>query len=299
MTYQGPQRARFRKRKLQTGILKFPQQPQLINTRDMSRRHLSIQGRFSYHHQVVSQYVAPRDMIVYLPPDYDKYPNKHYPVIYMHDGNNLFDPATGFMGREWRLDETLEQLFRTQSLPHCIVVGIYNTGDRLDEYTWHRHHHFGHPCGGKGPAYARFLVEEVMPFIEVNYRVRTEPEFTAMMGSSLGAIISFYIARAYPERFQKVAMMSPTVYWANHQILKDVSSFPQGLKLWVDIGTEEGRDPDTEETVESTQAFVHALETRGYQQPIDLGFYIEYLVGHDEHAWANRVERPLRYLLGS
>ncbi len=297
MTYQGSHRARFRKRKLQTGILKFPAEPQLVNTRHMAHRHLTLKGQFCYH-QVVSRYVADRELIVYLPPSY-AHTRQHYPVIYMHDGNNLFDPATGFMGREWCLDETLEQLFLTQSIPECIVVGIYNTPDRLDEYTWHAHHHMGHPCGGKGPDYARFVVEELMPFIEVNYRVDPNPENTLLMGSSLGAIISFYIAAAYPGRFQKVAMMSPTVYWAHHQILRDVQHFPRGLKLWVDIGTEEGRNRHTEETVESTQEFVYALEQQGYRQPFDLGFYIDYLVGHDEHAWANRVERPLRYLLNT
>ena len=298
MTYQGPQRARFRNRKLQTGILKFPSQPQLVNTRHMSQRHLTIKGEFAYHSQVSSQYILPRDIIIYLPPSYAKYPNKHFPVIYMHDGNNLFDPATGFMGREWCLDETLEQLFNTQAIPECVVVGIYNSPDRLHEYAWHTHSHLGQPCGGTGPEYARFVVEELMPFIEVNYRVQTTREATVMMGSSLGAVISFYIARAYPERFGKIAMMSPTVYWAQHALLKDVSTFPTDLKLWVDIGTEEGRNRQTEETVESTQEFVHALEAIGYQQPMSLGFYIDYLAGHNEYAWANRVERPLRYLLG-
>ncbi len=298
MTYQGPQRARFRKRKLQTGILKFPQQPQLVNARDMSRRHLTMQGRFVYHHQLASDWVAPRDVIVYLPPGYDKYPNKFFPVIYMHDGNNLFDPATGFMGREWKLDETLERLFKHDLMYECVVVGIYNTPARLDEYTWHRHHHFGQQCGGTGLNYARFIAEELMPMIENEYRVHIDPEWTGMMGSSLGAIISFYIAQRYPIRFGKIAMMSPTVYWANHQLLKDVDAFPNNLKLWVDIGTEEGRNRHTEETVESTQELVQALEKIGYRQPANLGFYIEYMVGHDEHAWANRVERPLRYLFG-
>jgi predicted alpha/beta superfamily hydrolase len=289
-------RARFRHRKLQTGILNYPGQAHLHNTREMRYRHLSLKGRFDYHHHVVSRYlVHNRSLIVYLPPSYDL-SQRRYPVLYMHDGNNLFDPATAFMGREWQLDVALEKCFYQRLLPEMIVVGIYNTPARLDEYTFHAHHHDGHPCGGGGKPYARFIAEELKPFIDSHYRSESGPAHTAIMGSSLGALISFYTAASYPELFSKVGMMSPTVYWAHHQILKDVAALPTHLRLWVDIGTEEGSNPHTEETVESTQLLVQALEKRGYVQNVNLGFFIDYLVGHDEWAWGNRVDKALRFL---
>lgn len=295
--YRG-RKPRFRRRKLQTGILKYPDRPVLVNTREMQHRHLAMKGHFVYHQRFLSRYLDyPRTIMVYLPPSYE-HSNSHYPVIYMHDGNNLFDPATGFMGREWRVDETLERMFEQHLLPEVIVVGIYNSPARFDEYTYHPHSFHGHQQGGQGKRYARFLIEELKPFIDQHYRTLPQAQHTAMMGSSLGAIISFYIARDYPEVFSRLGLMSPTVYWANHQLIRDTLQFPRHFKLWVDIGTEEGRDPHTEETVESTQLFIHTLEQIGYRQPENLGFYIDYLVGHDEYAWANRLEKALGYLFG-
>lgn len=296
-SYRG-KKARFRRRKLQTGLLKYPDAPVLVNTREMKHRHLSMKGSFHYHERLMSRYLDYyRDCIVYLPPSYET-TYKNYPVLYMQDGNNLFDPATGFMGREWKLDEALERLFETDSIPEMIVVGIYNSPGRMDEYTCHRHNYSGRDCGGKGHDYARFVVEELKPLIDQTYRTLPQVQYTSIMGSSLGALASFYTAQQYPETFSRIGMLSPTIYWAGHQILKDTESFPAHFKLWVDIGTEEGRNRNTEETVESTQLFIKALEAVGYQQPHNLGFYVDYMMGHDEHAWANRIELPLRYLFG-
>lgn len=296
-SYDGP-RARFRRRKLQTGILRYPDRPLLVNTREMKYRHLSIKGGFAYHHNFRSHFIFhPRTLMIYLPPSY-RLSQRRYPVLYMQDGNNIFDPATGFMGREWRMDEVLEKMFEQRLIPEMIVVGIYNTPARMDEYTWYPHVFNGHACGGNGENYARCLAEEIKPFIDSEYRTESAAKHTGIMGSSLGAMISFYIARMYPEYFSKVGMMSPTVYWANHQILHDVQNFPSNLRLWLDIGTEEGTNPDTEETVESTQKLLHALEDRGYVSNVNLGFYIDYLVGHDEVAWGKRLDKPLRFLFG-
>lgn len=291
------QKPRFRRRKLQTGILRYPADgPRLLDTRQMPNRHLAMRGQFQYLPQLESRWLSePRTVMVYLPPSY-AHSHHHYPVLYVHDGNNLFDPATGFMGREWRLDEALERLFTQELIPEIIVVGIYNTSARFEEYSWHAHDDHGFRHGVQGPAYARFVVEELKPFIDSHYRTLSDRFHTGMMGSSLGAMISFYTALAYPQVFGCLALMSPTIYWANHQILHDVAHFPRHLKLWVDIGSEEGRNPLTEETIESTQLFIQALESIGYSQPDSLGFYIDWLAGHDEQAWARRVHKPLRYL---
>lgn len=292
------------RRKRPTGPLFYPLKPGtapvLVDTRQMEHRHLAMKGSFELHPHLPSQYLFhPHTVIVYLPPSYGHAPQRRYPVLYAQDGNNLFDPATAFMGREWRLDETLERLFQEKKIPEMIVVGIYNTPDRLEEYTWHSAIYNGYPCGGKGPAYAKFIVEELKPWIDQHYRTLPQAGYSGLMGSSLGAIISFYIARAYPGVFSRLALMSPTVYWAHHQILKDIHNFPLHLRLWVDIGTEEGRDRDTEETVESTQAFVHALELHGYTRFQDLAYDVDWFAGHDEMAWAQRVYKPLQFLFGN
>lgn len=290
---------RFKRRKLQTGILRYPADgPKLIDTRQMQHRHLALRGSFDYHQNLQSRFLAyPRTVMVYLPPSYH-HSQQSYPVLYMQDGNNLFDPATGFMGREWRMDETLEKLFLQELLPELIVVGIYNSPGRFEEYSWHPQREHGHVYGVQGPAYACFLVEELKPFIDSQYRTLSDRFHTGIMGSSLGAMISFYAALAYPHTFSRVGLMSPTVYWAQHQILHDVAFLPRHLKIWVDIGSEEGSNPETEETIHSTQLLVQALESIGYSQPDSLGFYIDWLAGHDEHAWARRLAKPLRYLFG-
>lgn len=273
--------------------------PALVDTRQMEFRHLSMKGQLIEHRNLPSAHLSqPHTVLIYLPPSYAHSSHRHYPVLYAQDGNNLFDPATAFMGREWRLDETLERLFESGKIPELIVVAVYNTPDRIEEYTWHAHIYNGYPCGGRGPAYARFLAEELKPWVDSHYRTLPLASCTGLMGSSLGAIISFYIARAYPQSFTRLALMSPTVYWAHHQILRDTASFPRHFKLWVDIGTEEGHNPETEETVESTQAFVQALEAQGYQRYQNLAYYVDWFAGHDEIAWAQRVHKPLQFLYG-
>lgn len=148
-----------------------------------------------------------RRIWLYLPPDYQS-SQKHYPVIYMHDGQNLFDNLTSFSG-EWGVDETLNQLFE-QGDYGTIVVGIDNGGEkRLDEYSPWKNPSYG---GGEGAAYMAFLVQTLKPYIDSNFRTLKGPESTALFGSSMGALISTYGAATYPAVFGKVGAFSPA-YW--------------------------------------------------------------------------------------
>lgn len=256
-----------------------------------------IRGSLNYHHQFASRYVKPkRNIIVYLPPGYHLNPQKKYPVVYMHDGNNLFDPQTAFMGRDWQMAQAAERLIFNDGIEPFIIVGISNTADRFEEYTWHPALFQEEIYGGWGLLYAHFVVKELKPFIDQNYRTLWQREHTTMMGSSLGAIISFYIAREYPRVFSKIGMLSPTIYWAEHRILEDTLSFPTSFKVWVDIGTEEGTNIHTEETVESTLSFIWQLEAIGYRQFKNLGFYIDWGAGHDEYAWRKRMDKIVKFL---
>lgn len=147
-----------------------------------------------------------RKIWIYLPPDYEA-SAKNYPVLYMQDGQNLFDDLTAFAG-EWQVDETLNQLFDEGDYG-AIVVGIENGGGlRIDEYTpWNTS-----SGGGEGDSYMEFIAETLKPYIDENYRTRSEPEYNALIGSSLGALISTYGGIKYADKFQKIGSMSPA-YW--------------------------------------------------------------------------------------
>ncbi len=153
-----------------------------------------------------------RRIWLYLPPDYQT-GNRRYPVIYMHDGQNLFDNTTSFSG-EWGIDETLNQLFPTDS--GAIVVGIDNGGsDRTNEYSPWMNPQYG---GGQGDLYARFIVETLKPYIDQNFRTKPEREFTATIGSSMGGLISYYLGLKHQQVFSKIGIFSPS-FWFSSGVL--------------------------------------------------------------------------------
>lgn len=165
-----------------------------------------------------------RKIWLYLPPDYNS-SVKNYPVLYMQDGQNLFDNATSFAG-EWQVDETLNTLFNAGDYG-AIVVGIDNGGAaRLDEYSPWVNTEYNE--GGDGDAYMTFIAETLKPYMDTNYRTRPEPQFNALIGSSMGALISMYGACKYPEKFEKVAAFSPAFWFSlsnlNSYILNDTTN---------------------------------------------------------------------------
>ncbi len=255
----------------------------------------SLTGAFRLHAQVPSQHLQhKRDVLVWLPPNYSE--ASRYPVLYVHDGNNLFDRRTTFGGVEWQLDENARRLIQQQQIHPVIIVGIYNTADRMAEYIWHADTYNGNTHGGKGADYARFLVKELKPFIDQTYSTRPEREHTAIMGSSLGGLISFDTARAYPEVFSKVGMLSPSVWWKDQQAVKDIASLSKNTRVWVDMGTREGQNPDA--MLGAAKNFVSGLESAGFEHFKNLAFHIEEGGDHSESAWARRIHRPLSFFYG-
>jgi predicted alpha/beta superfamily hydrolase len=258
-------------------------------------RNSSLTGTFKLHAQVTSKYVQqPRNVWVYLPPSYT--PTQRYPVLYMHDGNNLFDRSTAFGGSEWQVDENAERLIRAGQMRPVIIVGIGNTAARMSEYTWYPDQIDGKPQGGNGAAYGRFIVEELKPLIDRTYATRPEREHTAIMGSSLGGLISFYVGMQYPQVFGKVGMMSPSIWWKDRAILADVPRLERSTQVWVDMGTREGRQPEV--GLQNAKDFAQALEKQGFEHFRNLAFHIEPGGEHNEQAWAARIERPLRFFFG-
>ena len=231
---------------------------------------------------------------MYLPPDYHKVAKRRYPVLYLQDGQNLFDPATAFQGNDWGLGSLADELILSGKLSPLIIVGIYNSGEnRLAEYT-HLRDRAGR--GGRASRYGRFLVEDLKPFIDKQYRTLPDPANTGLGGSSLGGLVTIYLGLKYPDLFGKLLVMSPSVWWANRAILKKVRAIRRKVsqRIWLDIGTAEDQNPQP--TVDDTIQLRDALIDKGWQVGKDLAFVCEVGGTHNEKAWGRRMRDALPFL---
>lgn len=236
---------------------------------------------------IVKDFASPqlnnkRALRIYLPPSYDENPAKRYPVLYMHDGQNLFDPKTASFGVEWGISQTINHLVATGVMDEVIVVGIDNTPDRIPEYT---------PCcdpkygGGKLDAYAHFVVDTVKPYVDHTYRTLPAKEDTAILGSSLGGIASVYIAAHYPQVFSKAGGMSSSFWWNNGALISILPAL-MPVKFYLDAGTQD-------DGLDDTTKMRDALLAKGYRDGADLMFYKAEGGRHNETSWAARVDKPL------
>jgi predicted alpha/beta superfamily hydrolase len=251
------------------------------------------EGRLRLHSRFPTSYLStPRDIIVYLPPGYSA--AARYPVFYLQDGQNLFDPATAFGGQDWRADLTADELILSGVIEPILMVGVYNTGvRRLSEYTPTRDPR--RRKGGKGGRYAQMLARELKPFIEQEYRAKKSAADTAVGGSSLGALVSLEAGLLYPRVFGKLAVMSPSVWWDQRSILEMVRVYeaPTRPRVWLDTGTEESEFP--QQVVADTRLLREALVEKGWGEGADLS-YAEFTgAGHNERAWGGRFGEVLRY----
>jgi predicted alpha/beta superfamily hydrolase len=189
-----------------------------------------IVGDVNFHRGSYSQNLdSKRDFFVWLPPSYSKETHKMYPVLYMHDGQNLIDPKTSFTGKDWRVDETVTRLIKEYKITEIIVVGINNTDDRLEEYS----------DSEKGKNYVRFLVEELKPFVDSKYRTLKDSHNTAIIGSSMGGLISFIAAWEHPEVFSMAGCMSSSFYYNDEKIFKTIEEYDgskKHIKFYIDHG---------------------------------------------------------------
>ena len=260
----------------------------------------SLTGDIRYHKNFHSKILNnDRDVIVYLPPDYETHQDERFPVFYMNDGQNLFDGATSFIsGQEWRVDETAQSLINAHKIKPLIIVGIYNTGkDRVNEYTPAQDPKY--KAGGNADLYGRMLIEELKPFIDQTYRTKVDAADTGLGGSSLGGLVSLYIGLKYPNVFGKLAVVSPSVFWANNYVIHLVENLPRklSLRIWLDIGTKEGRDP--EEALKATndaRLLNDTLVKKGWRHGKDLEYYEAKDAEHNERAWAARTDKILEFL---
>jgi predicted alpha/beta superfamily hydrolase len=242
-----------------------------------------------------------RFLRVWLPPGYDDAANagQRYPILYLNDGQNLFEPSTSFTGVDWQVDETADRLIREGVVPPMIVAGIDNAGkDRIREYMPYRSMQ---PMimRVQGSRYPQFLIKEVMPFMAQHYRVATGPENTGLGGSSLGALIALYTAIARPEVFGRLLLESPSLWASNRQLIKvsrPVRFWPE--RIFLAIGTAEAGQKDRDRSAVDDVREMAAIFRRARLDDQRLAVTIEEGATHHESAWARRFPAALSFLFG-
>jgi len=230
-----------------------------------------------------------RPVLIYLPPGYDTV-EQRYPVLYLNDGQNVFDQATAFSD-EWRVDETAQQLIRSRRIEPLIIVGIYNAGDqRVDEYTPTLDPAKG---GGGADIYGSMLVDDLKPFIDAIYRTLPDPENTALGGSSLAGLLTLYLGLRHPATFGKLAVLSPSVWWGDGVIVREVEALPRKTpqRIWLDAGRREGVD-----VIPDVRRLRDALVEKGWSIGDDLMYFEARGGEHNERSWAKRVGLFLKFL---
>jgi predicted alpha/beta superfamily hydrolase len=247
-----------------------------------------ITGNIEYHRNLSYPNLQSRDLIVWLPPDYNTTETR-YPVLYMHDGQNLFDPATSSFGIDWQIDEILDSLIRHDIIPPIIVVGINNTTDRMREYL----------PGEKGDMYQHFVIKKVKPLIDSLYRTKPDQEFTFTGGSSAGGSLSFMLLWEHPEIFSAAICMSPAFKepgekerW-NYIKIVDQSQKRDNIQIYIDLGGK-GIDYILQEGVSE---MVNALIKKGYKMEDNLLYLLDHEAEHTESAWTERFPKAIKFIL--
>jgi predicted alpha/beta superfamily hydrolase len=252
-----------------------------------------------YHHDFTSRFVPhPRTLAVWRPPGYDSEPDRRYPVFYLHDGQNLFDPDTAFGGVPWHCDVAAEHLIRHGEVRPVILVGVSNTAARLREYGPRRDEM--HRGDDWSPDYGRFLVEEVKPAIDRTYRTLSDAPHTAVGGSSMGGLISLQLCKWYPGVFGLCMAMSPSLWWDGESFLRDIGNKPGWLntcRVWLDMGGREGHTRATQRGgVRRARRLAEAMRAAGVERAGRLR-YVEVPEGeHNEHHWGGRFGEAMKWL---
>jgi enterochelin esterase-like enzyme len=253
-----------------------------------------------------------RMLRVLVPDGYDRPERRaqRYPVLYLNDGQNLFDSATAVLNpREWRVDETVRALVAAGHIPPLIVVGIDNAGrrGRFREYFPYVDPYLRPPePDPQGRLYPEFLVDEVIPFIEARYRTRREPEHRGIGGSSAGALAAIYAAVTRPGVFGRLLVESPSLYVDDAHVFRDAAGvrvWPG--RIWLGVGTNEGSRPGCRpdaaaepELVRDVRRFAQLLRAAGVDSSRVRVTVVPCAV-HDEVAWGARFPAALTFLFGA
>lgn len=247
-----------------------------------------ITGIVQYHLNMKGKGIKPRDVIVWLPPFYFLEPEKRYPVLYIHDGQNIIDPRTSAFKVDWQIDEAADSLIRKGLIEETIIIGIYNTPDRSSEYAEN----------DTGYAYMNFVVDSLKPFIDKNYRTLPDRKYTATAGSSLAGLISFMLAWEHTEIFSMSACISPAFKIGRYNFVDNVESYTgikKNIKIYIDNGDNE-LDSKLQIGVDD---MMQALNLKGFVQGEDFYFYKAINSQHNESDWSKRIWRALIFFFGT
>lgn len=229
-----------------------------------------------------------RKIWIYLPPDYET-STKTYPVLYMQDGQNLFDNTTAFAG-EWQVDETLNTLFAAGDYG-AIVIGIDNGGgSRIDEYTPWNNPQYG---GGEGDLYMQFMTETLKPYVDANYRTKPGKEFNALVGSSLGALISTYGGVRYSSTFSKIGSFSPAYWIVENQLNNYIETSTADLaamRVYFVAGSNESATMAAD-----IEAVKTRLQTKGLT-PANTLIKLDSYGQHNENYWKGEFSAAYKWL---
>lgn len=223
---------------------------------------------------------------VYVPPNYNA-SNKKFPVIYMHDAQNLFDATTSYAG-EWKVDETLNNLYKNTG-KGFIVVAVENGGaERINEYTPWKNKKYG---GGKGEIYIDFLKNTLKPYIDDNYRTKKQAKYTAIIGSSLGGLISYYGGLKYPKTFGKIGALS-TSFWFSDDVENFTKNYGKNKKskLYLLVGEKEGKN-----VVSNTKKYKKLLLETGFKSK-NITSKINPEGAHNEVFWSSEFSEVIKWL---
>lgn len=245
-----------------------------------------LERRADWHSPLLDQ---DRDVVVYLPPSYDENWRERYPVVYMHDGQNLWDDKDAFGGVSWDVVGAMDHGFADASIGEAIIVGIDNTSDRMWEYTPTEG---GSYHGGGAATYVGFIADEVKPVIDRDFRTRGDRASTGIMGSSLGGLVSAYAGVARQETFGLVGAVSPSTWWDNRWIIGQVQAAPaMPVRVYVDSGNAGPSKDDVTNTADLAAAY----RDRG----ADLKYVVQPGAQHNEYWWRQRLPGALAFLVGT
>lgn len=245
-----------------------------------------------------------RRVWVYLPPGYEDAPDARYPVLYMLDGQNVFDRATSFAG-EWKVDETCEALIAGGAMRPILVVAVDNAGsERLNEYAPWRDASVNGGAGGGGDPHLQAITSVLVPYIDENYRTLPAPENRALAGSSLGGLMALYAAYAHAGTFGLGAALSPSLGWDEQHAMRfvEASRKPAGSRIYMDMGTLEAghiEDQDgngIDDYIELLRALRDVLIEQGFVLGSDLMVVEDEGARHHETSWAARLPGMLTFL---
>lgn len=258
---------------------------------DVKTIHGQITGMVKYHRAIQGVGIKERDVVVWLPPGYDQTSSKRYPVLYMQDGQNMFDPVTSAFGTDWQIDEAADSMIRIGAVAPLIVVGIYNTIDRNAEYI---------PTE-KGRLYREFIAKKLKPFIDSAYRTKPGRRHNMIGGSSAGGILAFMMVWEYPNLFSRAICMSPAFRLPGNAKTgwNYVSTVKEDKKrkkvfFYIDNGgkeLEQQLQPGVDEMLK-------ALNNKGYKPGRDYIYISAPGASHNETAWAQRFPKALKLVLG-